>query len=133
MTRYITWYQDSRAVSLCSGLPMGSINLVYIGITSQEDFINESQNLKDEDEDDDDQEEQEETPVNSLEWLACLMPVDPTEARSGPQGGIPFVVLPTTPSPRDDPINPLRTPHPLRLLSLFLVLLQVPLSRKMLP
>ena len=44
---------------------MGSINLVDLGFTSQEDLINKSQNLKKEDDDDDDKEEQEETPVNS--------------------------------------------------------------------
>ena len=63
----MTWHQDSRAVSLCSGLSMGSINLIDLGITSQEDLINESQNLKEKDEDDGDQEEQEETRVNSSE------------------------------------------------------------------
>ena len=57
VARYMTWYQDSRVVSLCSGLSMGSINLIDLGITSQEDLINKSQNLK--------KEEQEETPVNS--------------------------------------------------------------------
>ena len=65
--RYMTWHQDSRAVSLCSGLSMGSINLIDLGITSQEDLINESQNLKEKDEDDGDQEEQEETRVNFSE------------------------------------------------------------------
>ena len=120
----MTWHQDSRAVSLCSGLSMGSINLVDLGFTSQEDLINKSQNLK---------EEQEQTPVNSSEWLPCLTPVDPTETGSGPQVGIPFVVLPTIPSPRDDPIDPLRTQNTVRLLSLLLVLSHVPLSRKILP
>ena len=67
---------------------MGSINLVDLGFTSQEDLINKSQNLKEEDEDDNDQEEQEQTPVNSSEWLPCLTPVDPTETGSGPQVGI---------------------------------------------
>ena len=79
VARYMTWHQDSRAVSLCSGLSMGSINLVDLGFTSQEDLINKSQNLK---------EEQEQTPVNSSEWLPCLTPVDPTETGSGPQVGI---------------------------------------------
>ena len=46
MALYMTWYQDTRAVSLCSGLLMGSRYLVDVGITSQEDLINESQNLK---------------------------------------------------------------------------------------
>ena len=46
VARYMTWYQDSRAVSLCSGLSMGSINLVDLGFTSKEDIINKSQNLK---------------------------------------------------------------------------------------
>ena len=72
-------------------------------------FLNKSQNLKKEDDDDDDKEEQEETPVNSSGQLACLTPVDPTETGCGPQGGIFFVVLPTTPSSKDDPIHPLRT------------------------
>ena len=63
----MTWYQDSRAVSLCFGLSMGFINLVDLGFPSQEDLINESQNLKEKDEDDGDQEEQEETRVNFSE------------------------------------------------------------------
>ena len=61
----MTWYQDSRVVSLCSRLSIGSINLIDLWITSHEDLINKSQNLKKEDDDDDDKEEQEETPVNS--------------------------------------------------------------------
>ena len=44
---------------------MGSINVIDLWITSHEDLINKSQNLKKEDDDDDDKEEQEETPVNS--------------------------------------------------------------------
>ena len=44
---------------------MGSINLIDLWISSYEDLINKSQNLKKEDDDDDDKEEQEETPVNS--------------------------------------------------------------------
>ena len=67
VARYMTWYQDSRVVSLCSGLSMGSINLIDLGITSQVDLINESQNLKEKDEDDGDQEEQEDTCVNFSE------------------------------------------------------------------
>ena len=76
VARYMTWYQDFRTVSLCFGLSMGSINLFDLGFTSQEDLINKSQNLK---------EEQEQTPVNSSEWLPCLTPVDPSETGSGPR------------------------------------------------